>query len=816
MCKKIFITGMVQGVGFRPFVKRLADSLQINGYVMNVGGNVEIIAQGEVKPMNEFVHRLISDAPKGARIQDVSVADEKAGKLEKTGRVEKGDRTEKDGEVCREGNFYIRESRDNLNFGKKPDNSEKLSQIPRDAGICENCKRELGDKENYRYGYPFISCVSCGPRYSIIKKLPYDRENITMDIWKMCKNCETEYKNVDNVRGHAQTIACNECGPKLRLYQKVQQVESMDEAHKISLLARAIKRGEIIAIKDIGGYHLVCDPENGDAVARLRQLKGREKKPFAVMFKDVESAREYCEINDIEEKVLCSVENPIVLLKKKRDFAGDVCKKSYETGAMLPGNGLQVLLADKIQPLVMTSANKSGEPIVYKNDEMLKWFEEESGITLLADNDREILRPMDDSVVHVLKDRVQIMRRGRGYVPGVIEIVGMEAAEEPKCIFAAGGDLKSVMGFMRGHQVVLSQYIGDLANLREKELYGKTKKDMEKVFGLTPEIIVKDKHPLYVSGRMVDKISCYENREKDAEALQVMEVQHHRAHAASVIGEHKLMESALCFVWDGTGYGDDGNVWGGEFFFYDRSEFLRIGHLKNVILQGGDESSKNALSSFYSYVANYGEVLEDFFYEKECEKRKKEYLLIKAALKNRINTVVSSSAGRLFDCVSAMLEICERNDYEGQCACELESRAMKFCCERDVTPYEYYVRFRNEGVYCNGDINVEILLRDIYEKKGSCDVGELALRFHCGLVEMIRQTCKSFEDQFDFGGNVVFSGGTFQNRILTELCIDVLERENYKVWINERVPSGDGGIALGQLVMAAMKTMEKNDDEIHG
>ncbi|MGN0522396.1 MAG: carbamoyltransferase HypF [Eubacterium sp.] len=688
MTQKLTFTGIVQGIGFRPCAQRTAIELGISGQVKNTGGNVEIIISGNEQALDSFVRRLIDLF----EIKD-----------------------------------FQRQNIDDIEFdGFKivhSSNDDKTPFITPDIATCSDCERELKDKSNRRYRHPFISCVNCGPRYTIMNTLPYDRENISMSVFDMCGECKKEYTSAQNRRCHAQTIACNSCGPTTNI--------TVEEAVKI------LNNGDILAIKDIGGYHLACRTDNREAVKKIREIKGREAKPFAVMFSSIEEIKEYCKVSKYEQELLLSPARPIVLLDKIKDFDPCVCGDSASIGAFLPCNPIQIMLLDECSPLVMTSANISGEPII-TDDEKIKAL----GVKILSHN-RDILTPLDDSVIRVTVNKAQFIRRARGYTPLAIDI-GITAKKDTLCL---GGDLKAVFGFHRDNYVFLSQHFGDLENAEAFEAYKENINRFAGLHSFKKEKIVADAHPLYYSS------SLYQND---------LTVQHHKAHIASVIAEHHLKKDVLGFAFDGTGYGDDGAVWGSEVIHFDGKGFHRLNHLKYVKMLASDEISKDAKLALSCYIGSNP--------------------LVEAALKQNINTVNSSSMGRLFDAVCSLLDIKHYNNYEGECATALESTAMK-------AQRAYYIEPCWDPVKILSDI-----------KNANAPAEELALGFHMMLAQLILQTAKSLGIK-----QIALCGGVFNNKILTENAIALLEENGFSVYINEKVPCGDGSIALGQAYISSLE-----------
>lgn len=713
MTTKITVYGLVQGVGFRPYVQRVAELFDIKGNVKNIGGIVEIFINADNKILNDFVQYLISNKPVGCEIYKTET------------------------EICRHQDFTTFEI-------IKSDNCDVVPIIPADIGVCESCIKEFNDPENKRVGHPFISCIACGPRYSIIKKLPYDRVNTTMDIFPMCNQCTEEYSAIDDKRCYAQTIACNHCGPELKYTKNGDPLEQAIED---------IKDGKVVAVRDIGGYHFVCSAENEVAVENLRNLKMREEKPFAVMFFDILQTEEYAILSDKEKELIKSDARPIVLVAKNslKDFPENVCGNSKNIGAFLPCNPVQYVLTRDCGPLVMTSGNISGEPIITSNEHMLEIYKNSPYLEGVLYHEREILTPLDDSITRVIDNDIQLIRRGRGYAPLPIWL----KEKTRKKIFASGGDLKASFCLMTENRAYISQYFGDLENTDSFCAYKEGIERMSDMLNINADEYVCDMHPAYYSSGYTKNICS-----------APMYVQHHIAHVASVIAEHGIDGDVLGFAFDGTGYGTDGTVWGGEAFEYKDGEFVRKTHLKPIKMIGGNEISKNAKTALNCYLTDTGIKTDDN--------------LVKSALNTNINTVFSSSMGRLFDAVSAMLGICDYNSYEGKCATLLEIEASK-----STNPYPLNLPLEGD------EWDTASLINQIYSAKG--DSKDIALGFHYAVANAVTDACEKAKIK-----NIALSGGVFMNKILTELCIDKLRKKGYNVYINRQVPSNDGGIALGQ------------------
>lgn len=772
MTRKFVIKGLVQGIGYRPFVAKIADELKIGGWVRNTGGIVTVLAIGEDSLVDLLYVRLSNEVPSGGfvtSIDEEQVLDDDVVSVAGDG-------------------FRILES--------NQDSRANLPLIPADIATCEDCKRELLDRNNRRYRHPFISCTICGPRYSIIQKLPYDRDTITMSDFDMCPDCHREYVGRNDRRRHAQTIACKNCGPELKLSiisghididnNQVDTCNDILKEDEIDYCSRIIRAGGILAIKDIGGYHLACDPFNSKAVAYLRILKHREAKAFAIMFEDVDSVRRFASVNDKEAELLNSPARPIVLVRRvssgNNDFADNVCLTSPDVGAMLPCNPVQILLARSCGPIIMTSGNGSGDVLETDDERMYKWLtdrastmELEGALIAMLSHNRRILRPMDDSVMKVVCGRQQFIRRARGYVPSPIPV---DISSE---IFAAGGDLKSSFCYVKNGLAYVSQYLGDMESVSCQNFYHNEKNAMETIFGFSPDIMVTDRHPGYFSRRTVIDIS-------DELSIPTIDIQHHRAHVASVIAEYNLKGKVLGFAFDGTGYGDDGKIWGSETFLWDGCGSMeRVSHLKPVKMIGGDEGARNCSMILAAYLHEYNldAEAEWLFKERSTDTfAAADRDIVSKALDMGVNTIVSTSMGRLFDAVSALLDICHYNSYEGQAPIELENIAAG-------TDEIYPVHIGDKGD--TGDLFSGLLqgLRD--------NVSQASLAR--GFVKAVSDYIVHVVGQYNIN-QIVLSGGTFLNRILLEYTISQLEEAGFRVYIPQMLPPGDGGICLGQAYLA--------------
>lgn len=733
MTKRIFLTGIVQGVGFRPCCKKVADEMQLSGTVKNLGGNAEIVINCDDRVTEEFLRRLVFLLPDTARIDSIQT-------------------TDADIEFRGEG-FSISESGISKEF---------LPEIIPDIATCDTCLAELRDRGNRRYMHPFISCAVCGPRYSIIKDLPYDRETTLMDRFDMCVDCRHEYTDPTDRRLHAQTISCKRCGPRLDWYP----------GRSLSPLLTAvacIKKGGVVAVKDIGGYHFACLPDSAEAVDKLRLLKARDKKPFAVMFPDLDTVKEYATVSSKEEELLLSPARPIVLLNKIKDFYEGVCGGSRYIGAMLPSNPLQAMLCESLGAIVMTSGNVSGEPIVTKNEAMFEIADRSPYLDGVIHHDRDIITSLDDSIFYVIDETAHIMRRGRGVAP-----LGISVSLGDRTVFAAGGDLKSCFGFYKNGRAVLSQHFGDLEDVGCARVYEESAAHISKLFDFHPDITACDMHPKYFSTELAERLY----------GAVPKRIQHHHAHIASVMAEHSLDE-CLGFALDGTGLGDDGSIWGGEALLCKGGEYKRVAHFKTVTLSGGDEVAKNAGSALTCYLFGTG------IRPPQHAISATDAAIVSAAVQMRLNSFEYSGAGRLFDAACALLGFGNYNHFEGECAIALENAASE-AISRGTVAYPLEIE------YNNGVLNTVKLLCDI-SAAASRGVGahSLALGFHIAVAEGLVRIAREQKVK-----KIALSGGTFNNRILTSYLKKRLTALGFEVYLNERVSCGDGGIALGQLYLA--------------
>ena len=747
MTWNIAITGVVQGVGMRPFVALLARRLGIGGAVRNIGSNVEITATGNPDCLASFLAALQAEKPAMSYIEYIE--------------------TKEIPEIPYE-DFEIEQS-----------SGGAVDMLPADFPVCPDCLRELYDPANRRFRHPFISCALCGPRYSIIERAPYDRRNTSMADFPMCLSCASEYTNPLDRRYHAQTISCHDCGPYLICEDGNSHKFLREEA--LCHTSDMLKNGGIAAIKGVGGYHLACSPQNDAAVQRLRQIKGRERKPFAVMFGSMEQLRLRCEASTREEELLLSPARPIVLLKTiGRPFAPAVSDTPM-TGAFLPYTPLQALLLQYSGELIMTSANRSGQPEIYEDGEMLAMLRE-GGLDCMLYNARRIVTRLDDSVARIVAGQRQLTRRSRGYAPLPISVQN----RANKNIVAFGSDLKSAFCLLRRNAAYMSQYFGDMEVREVYEAYIANYAHMKALFGLEPELAACDLHPAYHSSQLARSAG-----------LPLVEVQHHHAHIASVMAEHGVNEPVIGVAFDGTGYGVDGCIWGGEFLVCHRGSFDRKAHMRYVALAGGDSVAIDARKAALCYLHAAGLEAKTAFDGSSL------YL---SALERKINTVNYSGMGRLFDAAASILGICQRNGYEGQCAILLESAAKQAEAEGLAPLMMDFDIGQTNGTMLIDTAPVITALAQAAQERANA--GQAALGFHTAICRMTEKVCCAIREGSGIN-TVALSGGVFQNEFLLSHITALLQGREFRVFTNNAVPCNDGGLALGQAYVASWAAQEE-------
>ncbi|MCS6834402.1 MAG: carbamoyltransferase HypF [Anaerolineae bacterium] len=758
--KTIHATGMVQGVGFRPFIHRLALHHNLVGWVQNTSDGVHIHVEGLEDSIQDFIIALREQAPPLARIDSLALEDCAPLYLE---------------------GFEIRES---------SARERAFQPVPPDVALCADCRRELFDLRDRRYRYAFINCTNCGPRFTIIRDIPYDRPMTTMADFALCETCAAEYHDSANRRFHAQPVACAQCGPRLWLQRGDRRCDG-DEALRYA--AELLRVGHIVAIKGLGGFHLACNAAHAPTVAALRQRKARPAKPFALMLADLDQVRRYCRLSNDEAALLTSPASPIVLLERRVDgppLADEVAPRQKHLGVMLPYTPLHALLLAEpdMPPLVMTSGNAADEPIVTDNDEARQRLAHLADAFLF--HDRPIHISTDDSVVRLSQGQELPIRRSRGYAPCPVLL----PFDLPP-LLAVGAELKNTFCVARQRYAIMSQHIGDMEDYATQQLFAKSVAHFERLFRVQPQAIAHDLHPDYAATR-------YAQSRAQAEGLPLIGVQHHHAHVAACMAEHGLHGDrpiiGVCF--DGTGYGTDGTIWGGEFLLADYRRFERLAHLAPMPLPGGDASTRRTarLALAYLWASGLGQLIDEDLPALQ-HVGEAEWTIIQQQMVRRLNTPLTSSMGRLFDAVSALLGVCLHASYEGQAAIELEAL---------VDPHEtgFYDCFGADGL--DMPILFSLLLAD---KRAGLSVGRIAARFHHTIACWVAATCQRLGEQHSVH-EVALSGGTFQNVALLGQIVKRLEALGFMVYSHRLVPPNDGGLALGQMLIAYSQLIYSEKD----
>lgn len=760
--KSLLVKGLVQGVGFRPFVCRLANEKKLSGFARNSGEGVIIEIQGMQDKVSDFVSSLKQEKPDRARISHIHEEDI-------------------DIITTTKHSFEILESR----IGKTD------TSIPADISTCPSCLSEVFDPDNRRYLHPFTHCIDCGPRFSIITTLPYDRERTTMNEFEMCPECQKEYTDPINRRFHAQTNACWQCGPKITLVDKSRN--SVCEGKDVySEAFQLLQEGKILAVKGVGGFQLWADARNDNAVNLLRSRKNRPTKPFAMMFPSIDEIRNICEVNETEEQALTSQMSPIVLVKIKQDalknISAYVAPKNPYLGAMLPSTPLQSILLKLFgAPVIATSGNISGEPICIGNDEVVERLGSIADYFLI--HDRGIIRPLDDSVVHVIDGKPQILRVGRGYAP--LEIQLPESLIGKSKTVAFGGDIKSALSVYTGEKIYLGQHLGDLEDTFSFANFEKNLNDLSFLSGLdfndNSIKIVSDRHDGYFSASVAARIA-------NKYMLEYQQVQHHRAHAYCAWLEAGCPDSSVIIAWDGTGLGDDHTLWGSEFLSMERDSKEKI-HINPICslasfpLPGGEAAitdiRRTLVGLLWSYdlLTLFEERLNSMFSQQELK-------LIINMLDKKINSPLSSGMGRLFDAISALLNLCHKNTFEGEAPMALEYATMNSSITES---YKLDNSVKDKGI----DIK-ELLLQIRHDMENKASSAQIARKFHNTLVELSLKIIKIQNKS----QNILLTGGVFQNRLLTELMVSRLRNNGYNVFVHSKIPPNDAGLSVGQIVGA--------------
>ena len=770
------IRGAVQGVGFRPFVYRLASELHLPGWVSNTVQGVFIEVEGGKEILDQFLLRLQREKPSVSFIQSFEFSF-----LDPVGFL----------------TFEIKES---------DSSGSKTALILPDIATCPDCLAEIFDQKNRRYRYPFTNCTNCGPRYSIIEALPYDRPNTSMKRFALCPDCQREYEDRSDRRFHAQPTACPVCGPALVLWNGDGKTLSRD-GEALLAAEQTMREGKIVAVKGLGGFHLMVDARSDEAVRCLRERKHREEKPFALMFPSIEMIQEECVLSDFERRLLLSPESPIVLLERKdnRELYGKLVSTLRLPDSLAPGNpnfGIMlpytplhhILMSDLGHPVVATSGNLSDEPICINEQEALRRLRGIADVFLV--HNRPIVRHMDDSIVRVLLGRELVMRRARGYAPLPVQLPSELSAP----MIGVGAHLKNTVTVAVGGNAFVSQHIGDLETRQSLEAFRKVGADLLRMYDVKPAIVACDLHPDYFS-----------TKEGRTMGVEVVEVQHHFAHIMSCMAENQLEGDALGVSWDGTGYGTDGTVWGGEFLICHGAEFERFASFRQFRLPGGDKAIKEPRRSAAGLLF---ELFGDEFLRHKDDRPLSEFTVAELSvvhqmLKKGVNAPLTSSVGRLFDAVASIINLRQRNSFEGQAAMELEfalageQSEQIYRCEVLDTAMNGGTESAAVGTQ-DGPPRLTVdwssMIREMLEdQRKLVPVSRISKKFHKALVGSIVEVAKRSGLK-----RVVLSGGCFQNRFLTERAVQELRKAGFQPYWHQRVPPNDGGISLGQVYVAQL------------
>lgn len=752
--KYVIVKGVVQGVGFRPFVYKLALENNLKGNVKNAPSGVYINIEGNKKAINNFLYNIKDNSPKLSKIEEVFVQDKKLRNFK---------------------NFEI------INSDIKEDGITLL--LP-DIAICKDCIDDINNKsDKRRYKYAFANCTNCGPRFSIIKSMPYDRNKTSMEHFDMCDKCNNEYKNPLDRRFHAQPTCCSDCGPSLSLLDKYgkevifkEKVENKAE-NIIEKVKKLLKEGKIIAIKGLGGFHLACDGRNYKAIQTLRNRKNRKSKPLALMMKDIDTVNKYCKINNKEREILLGTKKPILILNKKNNnLPNNISYKNTTLGVMLPYTPLHILLFDNdLDILVMTSANISGLPIIYENKQALDSLKNIADYLLI--HNRDIYIPVDDSVVKVVLNEERVIRNARGYAP-------MSFKKDVGSIIALGSELKNTFSISKKLYIFMSQYIGNMSFIETLNNYKLSINHLMDIYNINPQKIVYDNHPNSWDKNYLGKFNC-----------EKIGVYHHHAHVASCMFENNVEDKVIGLAFDGVGYGEDGNLWGSEFFICDYKNFIRVGHVEYMKMPGGDNATKEPWKMAISLISKLQyEKLEsnNLKYLKD-----KDYKFILTMLKDNINCPLTSSMGRLFDGVSAILGFKDKVTFEGEACIELENLAKENLYIKDY--YSFEIDYIDKVFIININSVIKEILKDL---KRNISKSIIAMKFHNTVIKFSLQICKNLRSLYNIN-KVALSGGVFQNDIILINLYNELKDEKFEVLTHKFLPCNDSSISIGQLIIGS-------------
>jgi hydrogenase maturation protein HypF len=755
---RIIIQGAVQGVGFRPFVYRLAKELKLNGWVLNSSQGVFIEADGYKEILDSFVLRIERERPPHSFIQSL------------------------------EFSFLDPAGYNDFNIRTSDDEGNKSVLILPDIATCSDCLKDIFDPSNRRYLYPFTNCTNCGPRFSIIQSLPYDRKNTTMSKFLMCDECRAEYEDPLNRRFHAQPNACPKCGPHLELWDGKGEVLGL---HHDALLKAAdeIRHGKIAAVKGIGGFHLIADARNDEAVQLLRKRKHREEKPLALMMPNMETLSKYCMPGDFERRLLLSPESPIVLIERKdisSDISESIAPDNPYLGVMLPYSPLHYIMMKELNfPIVATSGNISDEPICIDENEALVRLKEVADVFLV--HNRPIKRHVDDSIVRINLDREMVVRRARGYAPLPVH---MNKSKEK--ILAVGGHLKNTIALSVDNNIFISQHIGDLETKEAYDAFENVISDFENIYNIKPIKVVSDKHPNYISTHYAQNLK-----------LPIASIQHHYAHILSCMSENEIDDNVLGVSWDGTGYGTDGTIWGGEFLKVDAESFKRFAHLRQFRLPGSEiaikEIWRTAAGILFEIFGSNVLVDKSILSFRNVPETKLHVL--RKMLEQNLNSPSTSSAGRLFDAVASITGISQYSHFEGQAAMMVEF-STSYLNSNEIYPFHILENLKDEEA--KYILDWEPMIREILtEVKNNVDSYLITVKFHNTLTDMIVGTAKRSGEK-----KIALSGGCFQNKYLLEKTVHALRGAGFSPYWHQRIPTNDGGISLGQIT-AVMRNLFK-------
>ncbi len=753
---EITIKGLVQGVGFRPFIYKLAHDLNLRGTVKNNTAGVFIELQSTPLEKDVFIERVRREKPKVSRITAIEVREAER--------------------VSNFNQFTITASLSNLN---------EITRVSPDIAICDQCLEDYS-QQHHRFNYPFVNCTHCGPRFSIVEAIPYDRPYTTMKTFEMCPICAGEYKEPADRRFHAQPIACNHCGPTYTAFLNDKVIN--DYSTIVALMIETLKTGGVVALKGIGGFNWLVDATNVCAVAKLRELKRRYSKPFAVMCGDVSWLSKYVDITPAELEQLTMWRRAIVLLHEKIKMSTAVNDGLHTLGVMLPYMAVHYELFEKsgLKAIIFTSANKSGEPMLKDNDEARDYLLKHSD--LYVEHNRSIYNRVDDSVIRLINDKPQVMRRARGYAPE--PIVNRETVDGG---LAFGAEMTAVFALGIRDQIIMSQYIGDLSDYAVYEAYKETIQRISSLFNFTPSYLVCDAHPLYLSSKLARQIAQEHN-------IPLYLVQHHHAHAVSVMVEYDLVGDCVALSMDGVGYGDDEESWGCEVLVCNRFDYRRLTHLPYVSLPGGDKAAKECWRMAASYLYSLFGSLDLLPTPLIKAVGQNKITQLERLLASPLNTHLTSSAGRLFDAVAALLGICYENSYQAEAAMKLEQIAIDAKADKEI------YRSRTEGEW-----NIATIFRgiisDINLKE---EVAVISMRFHRTLASQLASILARCTKENQLS-RILLTGGVFQNRLLSELLITELKQKGLTVYYPTNIPCNDGGIAVGQLAIASARINNKNE-----